>query len=208
MRAAQTASAQELLLVAPRLEACSFEAPKEDVLRAAIHLGRSARHLGHSEAAALQATALSLISTAASRARDAHSCGFLIEVLEAMPQAGVGSLLYVDMLLAALYARLAREALSVELARRVAKVLEWAARSLPGHWVDGSSELGAASRRALAAVACILRNTGCDEELASIVASLAAGSSGALPARAAASGFCPRADVADRSLTWTHLDPA
>lgn len=193
MRAAQGATARELLLMAPRLEACCFEARKEEVLRTAVHLGRSARDLGDGDAAVLQAAALSLISSAASRVRDAHSSEFLVLVLEAMPQAGVGSLLYVDMLLSALYARPSGGALPPELARRAAKVLEWASVALPGHWVDGSSELGAASRRALAAIASTLRSTCVDEELASTMASLAAGPSGALPPRAIASGYCPRA---------------
>lgn len=191
VRFAQAAAAEDLLLVAPRLEVGCLEAPKEEVLRAAVHVGRAARSLGDTEKAEqLQATALAMISSVASRARDAHNVEFLVQTLEAMPEAGVGALLFVDMLLAALYAQLARNPLSAELARRTARAVRWAAASLPSH--DGSSELGAASRRAVATVARVLREGG-DEDAAEGLDAIAEVASSRLRPGKAASGYCPQA---------------
>lgn len=149
----QAASPGELLGLAPQLEVHAFETTKEEALRAAVLIGRTAQDTDDPElAGALRRPALALIASAALRARDAHNPDFLVEALEAMQAAGVGEPEYVDMLLAALYAQLSQGAkLSPELALRGARALGWAATALAPS-MSGSLELAPAARRAVVAI--------------------------------------------------------
>ena len=80
---------------------------------------------------ALQDAAMSLMSSAAARARDSDSCEFPLLGLEAIARTGLGWTAFSNMFLAAFHAQLQREAkdsrvLVKALARRVASVFVWA----------------------------------------------------------------------------------
>ena len=162
----QGAPWQEFLPLAPRAQTTSFEIPKELALQLAIvfaGISKGAESCSESEskettsirtprtpigsiesseslrsgADLLVFTAMSLMSSAAARARDSDSCEFPLEGLEAIAQSGLGWRAFSNMFLAALYAQLQREAsergscivLSKELALRVASVFTWASNA-------------------------------------------------------------------------------
>lgn len=155
----QGATWQEFLLLAPRAQTTSFEIPKELALQLAVAFAEIS-HASHSSAEKdretessrttkdddndickarelLRMTAMSMMSSAAARARDADSCEFPLEGLEAIARSGFGWRAFSNMFLAALQAQLQREAsdrgsriaLAKDLALRVASVFTWASNT-------------------------------------------------------------------------------
>mmetsp|Transcript_106945 Transcript_106945/g.205701 ORF Transcript_106945/g.205701 Transcript_106945/m.205701 type:complete len:613 (+) Transcript_106945:63-1901(+) len=152
-----TADRMELLELAPKIVAHSFEARKEDVLRVAVRFGeaaRSAQDVGETEQCnALQQAALALISSVASRARDAHGPELPVDALVTMQEVGVGHKIYLDMLLSQIYtwSQRTQAEFPKELAHRAATALSWASTALADNQPAGSVLcLAAGSRRAVA----------------------------------------------------------
>lgn len=187
---AQTAPVEDVLALLPRLEASCAEAPKEQLMRAALRLGELAQCAEDAEVGeTLHAGAHVLLTSVVARARDFSGPEPLLEVLEAMAATGVALPDLLDRVLAALYAQLARAALPPGAARRAAAALAWHCAAADGAPVA----LGPAGRRVVAAVARALRVEGAEEECRALDALFGAAGP---PASSGSSGYCTGLPVA------------
>ena len=164
----QGATWREFLLLAPRAQTTSFEIPKELALQLAVAFAEISQVSSDSSAEKdrsegsessratrdtelLRITAMSMMSSAAARARDADSCEFPLEGLEAIARSGFGWTAFSNMFLAALHAQLQREAsdrgsriaLAKDLALRVAAVFTWASNTSTSNTSYASNSDGA-----------------------------------------------------------------
>ena len=173
----QGATWQEFLLLAPRAQTTSFEIPKELALQLAVAFAEISQVASSDSSAEkersegsessratrdtelLRITEMSMMSSAAARARDADSCEFPLEGLEAIARSGFGWRAFSNMFLAALHAQLQREAsdqgsriaLAKDLALRVAAVFTWASNTSNTDGADLHAHLSPAGRRVVQA---------------------------------------------------------
>jgi len=177
-QAIRAANASELLRILPQLSACCYEMRKEEALSVAARV--ASVEASESDRTLLRHAALTLLESAVARARDAHGPEFLVEVLEIMMKASVGTRHLVDQLLAALHTQLIRVPLSPALAERIAMALSWVGSALRDE-DDCVPLFSTASRRVVAGVKEVLARQGsCTGHMASMLELL---SDGATPGR-------------------------